>query len=133
MTTTVGRSGTVYVGTNQVAEVRAFSINESAGRIEDTALGDSNRTYKAGLAEVSGTIECWWDKSDTNGQEAMTVGTTVSLDLRPEGDGSGLASYQVSAQITGIVLDGVSSEGDGQIITRTFEWAAAGALTKTTQ
>lgn len=129
MATTTGNSGAVYIGTYQVAEVRSFTINENADRIEDTALGDSNRTYKAGLSDVNGSIECWFDDGDTTGQEAMTVGSTVSLDLRPEGTGTGLASWTVSAQMTEIVTEVAFNE----IVTRNFNWAAAGTLTKGVQ
>ena len=129
MATTTGNDGAVFIGNYAIAEVRSFTINESADRIEDTALGDSNRTYKAGLADVNGTIECWFDASDTTGQEAMSVGSTVSLDLRPAGTGSGLATWTVSAQITEITTEIQFNE----IITRGFNWAAAGTLTKGTQ
>ena len=129
MATVTGNDGVVLIDTNVVAEVTSFTINENADRIEDTALGDSNRTYKAGLADVSGSIECWYDKSDTNGQEAMTVGSTVNLVLRPEGTGSGLAEWTVSAD----VLTNETAINFNEIVTRNFTWGAAGALTKGTQ
>lgn len=129
MTTYTGDSGIVRIGTNTVAEVVSFTINENADRIEDTALGDSNRTYKAGLEEVSGTIECHWDPSDTNGQGAMTSGAEVSLTLWPQGSGSGNAEWTVTATILSIVTEVRFNE----IISATYEWGAAGTLTKSTQ
>lgn len=133
MATSKGDSGVVRVGSNDVGEVTSFTVNETADRIEDTALGDTNRTYLAGLAEVTGTVECWYDSSEqggATGQGALkTVGTTVSLALRPEGTGTGLPEWTVSAQITEIVTEVAFNE----IIRTTFNWAAAGAMSKGTQ
>lgn len=129
MATHTGNSGVVKVGTNTVAEVVSFSVNENADRVEDTALGDTNRTYKAGLTDVTGTIECHYDPSDTNGQAAMTAGANVSLTLWPQGAGSGNAEWTVSATILSIVTTVQFNE----IISVTFEWGAAGTLTKSTQ
>ena len=129
MTTATGNSGVVKVGTNTVAEVVSFTINENADRVEDTALGDTNRTYKAGLTDVGGTVECHYDASDTNGQEAMTPGSTVSFTFWPEGAGTGNPEATVSATILSIVTTVQFNE----IISRTFEWGAAGTLTWGTQ
>lgn len=129
MSTYTGNSGVVKVGTNTVAEVTAFSVNEGADRIEDTALGDTNRTYKSGLTEVTGSIECHYDPTDTNGQVAMTAGSEVSLTLWPQGAGTGNAEWTVTATILSVNTNVTFNE----IITISFEWGAAGTLTKGTQ
>lgn len=122
MTTYKGNSGVVMVGANTIAEVTAFTIEEAAERIEDTSLGDSARTYQAGSADITGTIDCWWDTTDTNGQQAMTVGASVTLVLRPRGTASGYPTRTISAYITSIGTD-VAFD---QIIKRTFSWVNAG-------
>lgn len=129
MTTHTGNSGVAMIGANVIAEVTGYTINENADRLEDTALGDANKTYKAGDIDVGGTIDCWFDVSDTNGQEAMDVGAEVALVLRPYGTGSGLPTWTVTATI----LRQTSEVKRNQIISRSFEWGAAGALTKGTQ
>lgn len=129
MATYTGNDGVVKVGTNTVAEVTSFTVTENADRVEDTALGDTNRTYKSGLSDVSGTIECHYDDTDTNGQGAMTVGSTVSLVLWPLGAGTGNPEWTVSATILGINTTVQFNE----IIGASFEWGAAGTLTKGTQ
>ena len=129
MSTYTGNDGVVQIGGNAVGEVVSFSVTENADRVEDTVLTDTNRTYKAGLADVNGTIECRYDPGDTNGQVAMTVGATVSLVLHPQGTGSGLAEWTVSATILSINTNVQFNE----IIGSTFEWGAAGTLTKGTQ
>ena len=129
MTTYLGDDGVVQIGANAVAEITRFTLNESSDRIEDTVMGDANKTYKAGKPDVNGQITCRFDPGDTNGQEALTNGSTVALDLRPRGTGSGLPTYTISAQVTEIVTE----VAEGEIISRTFNWAAAGPLTKGTQ
>ena len=130
MTATVGNDGVVRVGTNTIAELKAWSVTENADRVEDTAMGDSARTYQAGFNDVEGTIECHFDPSDTNGQEALTIGATVSLVLWPFGAGTGNPEWTVSATILGIESSGQINE----IIAVTFNWAvASGTLTKGTQ
>ena len=49
MATHKGSEGTVKVGSNAVAEIRSYSIEESADTLEDTSMGDSARTYKPSL------------------------------------------------------------------------------------
>ena len=49
MATHKGSEGTVKVGSNAVAEIRSYSIEESADTLEDTSMGDAARTYKSSL------------------------------------------------------------------------------------
>ena len=44
-----GSEGVVKVGSDTVAEVRDWSLEETADVIEDTSMGDSARTKQAGL------------------------------------------------------------------------------------
>jgi len=129
MATYTGNDGVVKIGTNTVAEVTSFTVTENADRVEDTALGDTNRTYKSGLSDVSGTIECHYDDTDTNGQGAMTIGSEVSLVLWPIGSGTGNPEWTVTATILGINTTVQFNE----IVSASFEWGAAGTLTKGTQ
>ena len=121
-----GSEGVVKVGSsNTVAEVREWSLTESADTIEDTSMGDSARTRKAGLTSASGSLTCYWDETDTNGQGAMTVGSEVTLNLYPEGATSGDTYASLSAIITEA---GVSASFDG-MVEATFAFEANGAVT----
>jgi hypothetical protein len=123
-----GSEGVVKVGSNTVAEVRDWSITISADTIEDTAMGDSARTYKPSLTSATGSISCYWDESDTTGQGAMTAGSEVTLNLYPEGDDSGDTYYTLSAIIT---EEGASASFDG-MVEATFSFSANGAVTTAT-
>ena len=120
-----GSEGVVKVGSNTVAEVRDWSISETADTIEDTAMGDSARSRKVGLTSASGSLSAYWDETDTTGQGAMTVGAEVTLNLYPEGATSGDTYATLSAIITSA---DVSAAFDG-MVEAAFSFEANGAVT----
>ena len=89
MATHTGSEGTVKVGANAIAEIRSFSLEESADTLEDTTMGDTARTYKSSLTTFTGSVDVFWDETDTTGQGALTIGASVTLNVYPEGDTSG--------------------------------------------
>ena len=126
MATTVGNDGVVQIGTSNVAEVTAWSYDEVVDELEDTAMGDTGKTFKGGLKDGTGQITCWWDGTDTNGQNAMTTGASVTLSLMPEGSTTGNIEYSGSVTITGLSISG---DKNG-IVTAVFSYH--GMLTKGT-
>jgi len=77
-------------------------------------MGDTEVTVKpSGIVAGGGTVECLWDGSDTSGQEAMTVGASVTLNLYPEGDVASDVYYGGTAIITQM---GVSSSVNGMVM-----------------
>jgi len=125
MATFDGNDGVVKVGSNTVTEVTDFSITENAETKDDTAMGDAWKTFKAGMKSWSVSITCHWDDTDTNGQEALTAGAEVTLNLYPEGATTGDDEMTGSAIITSV---GVTMNKDG-MVTRTFSAEGNGALT----
>lgn len=128
MATHTGSEGTVKVGANAVAEIRSFSLEESGETIETSTMGDSARTYVAGLKTFTGTIECFWDETDTNGQGALTVGSEITINVYPEGDTAGDTYYTGTAIVTGA---SISSSFDG-MVERSFSIQGSGALSAST-
>ena len=112
MATHKGSEGTVKVGANAVAEVRSFSISSTADTIEDTTMGDAARTYKPSLTSWSGSVEVYWDETDTTGQVALTVGAEVTLNVYPEGSSTGADYLTGSAIVTGRTIN---SSFDGMV------------------
>jgi hypothetical protein len=125
MATVSGNSGEVFVGSNQVAEVKSFDLTETDNIIESTSMGDTSKTFEAGLKEASGTITCHFDKSDSTGQEAMTVGASITLNLYPEGNSTGNREITFTAQVTSVGV----SEAINEIVERSFGFTADGAVT----
>ena len=128
MAITKGSSGLIKVGSNTVSEVKSYSIDETADTIESTSMGDSAKTFESSLTTFSGSVECHWDETDTAGQVAMSIGSTITLNLYPEGDTSGDTYYSGSAVITGKT---VSGSHDG-LVEASISFQGSGALTITT-
>jgi hypothetical protein len=122
-----GSEGVLKVGSDTVAEVRSFSLDTTGDTIEDTAMGDAARTFKAGLTSWSGTAEAFWDEADT-AQSALDVGASVTFVVYPEGAGSGDTYFTGTALVTGKT---VNSSFDG-MVEATFSVTGTGALTETT-
>ena len=97
-----GVEGTVKVGTNTIAEIKSFTFSEAADTIEDSTINDTFRTYQAGLKSWQGSVECFWDETDTNGQIALASGGTVTLNLYPEGATTGDIYYSGSVIINSV-------------------------------
>lgn len=123
-----GSEGTVKVGSNVIAELKSYTIEESGDTIETTSLGMQSRTYVAGLKTFTGTIECYWDETDSSGQGAMGVGSEITINFYPEGDASSDVYYTGTAIITGQSITGTT---DGTI-DRSFTIQGSGALTQST-
>ena len=128
MATHTGSEGVVKVASNTVAEVRSYSIEQTGATVEDTAMGDAARTFVAGLTSWTGTIDCWWDETDTNGQVALSVGSSVTLNIYPEGASSGDVYYSGTALVTshsksgsfdGMVEASIGVQGTGALSTAT--------------
>lgn len=123
-----GSEGTVHVGTTAIAEIRSYSVSETADTIEDTTMGDTSRTYKSSLKSFTGSIDVFWDETDTTGQGALTVGSEVTIKFYPEGASTGDAFYSGSAIVTGLTING-SFDG---MVEASITVQGNGALTKST-
>ena len=123
-----GSEGVAKVGSNTIAEIKDFSLSETAETIDDTTMGDSARTKQVGLTTASGSMTAFWDETDTSGQGAMTVGASVTLNLYPEGATTGDNYATLTALIT---EKGVSTTLDGMVET-SVSFEANGAVTWST-
>lgn len=128
MATHHGIDGSIKIGSNTVAEVRSFEIEVTQDTAEDSVMGDAWETHLNGIKRWTANVECLWDELDTNGQVALTIGTSVSLSLGPEGHTTGDTIYTGTATVESI---GVAAARDG-IVTRRYSFKGNGALTITT-
>lgn len=135
MATHAGIEGTVKLGSNAIAEVRSWSIEEQGDTSDSTtfdnaanANGGKWRTHKHTLSGWSGNVECFWDETDTNGQNALTIGASVTLNVYAEGDSTGDIYYSGTATVTSISR---SASVDG-LVEASFSFQGNGALTQST-
>jgi predicted secreted protein len=96
-----GSEGTVHVGTDAVAEIKSYSVEETSDTVETTSMGDSARTHLASLTSFSGSLDVLWDEEDT-AQIALTVGTSVTIKFYPEGTATSAKYYEGTAIVTGV-------------------------------
>ena len=129
MATHLGKEGTVQVGSNAIAEIRGFSIDETIDTVEDTSMGDSSKTYLASIKDFSGSVDVLYDETDTNGQTALSVGSSVTLNFAPEGTTSGdvkltgtaiVTGKSVSSSFAGLVESTITVQGTGGLTTGTY-------------
>lgn len=128
MASHIGRDGIVKVGANTVAEVKSFSIEESADTVETTKMTDTARSHAITLTSFSGSLDCFWDETDTTGQGALTIGASVTLALYPEGETAGDTYYSGTALVTGVSR---SASFDG-MVEASISVQGTGALTADT-
>jgi predicted secreted protein len=128
MATHKGSEGTVKVGANAVAEIRSYSITETSDTLEDTVMGDAARTYLASLKSFSGSMDVFWDETDTNGQIALSPGSSVTINIYPEGSTSGDTYYTGSIIVT---EKSITASFDG-MVEASISFQGTGALSETT-
>jgi len=128
MATHKGSEGTVKVGANAVAEIRSFSINEVGDTLEDTSMGDAARTYLPSLTSFNGSLDVFWDETDADGQGALTVGSSITINFYPEGADSGDSYYTGAAIVTGLTIN---SSFDG-MVEASITLQGSGALSNST-
>ena len=126
MATHIGNDGSVLIGANVVAEVVDFSLSEAANTADDTVLGDASSSHIAGLLSWSGSVSCYWDETDSTGQEAMVAGASVDLHLLPTGAGATNIDFNGTATIVGIERGGANDS----IVTANFSFTGNGDLTR---
>ena len=128
MASHAGKEGAVKFGANAIAEVRSYEVTETGETADTTSMGDTAMSHVATLTSWEGSVEAWWDETDTNGQETMTIGASVTAIFAPEDNGtSGDISYVGTATVTGITR---RAAHDG-IVEASFSLKGNGALVRT--
>lgn len=128
MATFKGSDGVVKVAGTAVAEIRSFSIEETADTIEDTKMGDTARTYLPSLTSFTASIDALWDDTSSNGQDSLTIGSQLAFEFQPEGTDT--ADYELAG--TGIVTGVSHSQAYDGLIEVSFSVQGTGALLRQT-
>jgi predicted secreted protein len=124
MATLTGNNGTVKVGSVAIAEIRSFSVDETMDTIESTSMGDTYRTFETSLKSWSGSVDIFFDDTDTSGQGALTVGSEVTVNFQVEGDTTGdhllsgaaiVTGRTINSSFDGLVEASLSLQGDGAL------------------
>ena len=81
MATHAGSEGKVLVGSNQIAEIKSWSLEITSDTVDASIIGASWRKNQATIKSWSGSFDGFWDETDTMGQGALTAEATVTLNL----------------------------------------------------
>lgn len=134
MAVTRGCKGKIFAKANgatgaatQVKEVRSWSFEETAERIDASEMGDCTKKFESGAKTTSGTIAVQWDPATGSNQAVLTVGDKVDIELYPGGNGSGSTYYKGTATIESVSRSG---EIDG-IVASSYGFAVDGEMTTT--
>jgi hypothetical protein len=127
MATHTGSEGTIKIGSDTLGEIRSYTLESTGEVIEDTSMGDSARSYKAGLTTFTGSLEVFFDETDT-AQGNLDAGSSVTLEVYPEGATTGDTYYTGTAIVTGRT---VTASFDG-MVEMSISVQGSGGLTETT-
>jgi predicted secreted protein len=123
----LGREGTVKISSTTIGELRNYSLAHSSDVVEDSVIGDTYRTRKSTMRTWSVSGDVYWDELDA-GQIALTIGSSVTVNLYPEGASTGstyysgggiVTKFDISAAFDGMVEGSISIEGNGALSTVT--------------
>jgi len=123
----LGREGLVKISSTTIGELRNYALSHSSDTVEDSVIGDTYRTRLATMKTWSASGDLYWDETNA-GQLLITIGSSVTLNLYPEGSDSGdtyysgsaiVTKFDVSASFDGIVEGSIAFEGNGALSTLT--------------
>ena len=128
-TTYNGQSGVVKYDVSgtptAVAEVRSFTIDQETATVENTVMGDSDRTYLPSLSQFSGSMDVYFrdDDSAANALFAGIGADAASIELYPSGETTGIklsgeiivTGHSITSNFDGMVEASVSFQGTGAL------------------
>ena len=127
----VGKGGSLTIATNEIGNMRSWSLEETADPIGERVLGDEYESYSATTADVpkdwSGSATAYFDDGDT-AQAAMIVGATLAAVFGPRGTTSTFPKRTGNLIITSV---GESADTGGMVEVA-FDFVGSGALTRGT-
>jgi predicted secreted protein len=127
MATKLGREGLIKLSSTTIGELRNYALTHTSDTVEDSVIGDTYRTRLASMKSFSVSGDLYWDEGDA-GQLLITIGSSVTLNLYPEGGTTGdvyysgaaiVTQYNVSASFDGIIEGSIAFEGNGPLSTLT--------------
>lgn len=130
-----GESGVIkFVGDDStvaaVASIRSFTIDREVQSIETTVMGESSRTYQAGLSQFSGSIDAYLRDDDPGQSNFLSYvenpDSVAKIELYPSGETTGIklsgnvivTGHSITSNFDSAVELSISIQGSGAL-TRT--------------
>lgn len=100
-----GREGVLKISALTVVQFRSYGLSRESATTDGSVIGDEWDVNKATTKKWGMNAATWWDPADP-GLNALTIGSTVTVDLYPQGIGSSAKFYRGAGIVTGLNLDG---------------------------
>ena len=117
MATHFGSDGSVKLVTSggsvaQVGELLNWTVTMTTDAVENTSMGDTNRTYVKGLSTGTGSMSLYLAPDDAV-QQDLVQGDSVDCEFFVEGQDSGDTKYTGTFIVTsverGTTMDGIAT------------------------
>lgn len=128
MATVHGKNASIYLGTSTatpISETTDISINFGADYAEDSAHGDTNKSYKPGLFDFEGSISGHYDTASDTLLTAALAGTQQKMYFYPNRS----TTLQYFYGDVFVTLDDLTASLSA-IVGSNFSLRAAGSITK---
>ena len=113
--------------------VTSVTLSQSADNLEDTAMGDTSRSYIGGLKSGSVDIEFNADFAAAKTEATIfpLVGTSTAVVVKPVA--ASVSATNPSYSFNAVVTEWDTLNGSvGEIATHSISWPITGAITKAT-
>lgn len=122
-----GKGGALSLGGTNVAQIQEWTVSESVDVAETTSMGDTSRTYLAGIKGFEGSADVLWASSDSENDMTageIVIGTTYAAIFYPGGTSGGV-TYTGDVIVTGIEV----AAGFEDVVTASISFQGTGDLT----
>jgi hypothetical protein len=119
----LGRSASIYKGTTEIGSCTSVSVSIDVDLIKEYYISGSSPDKPAFLASGNKSFKVSIEKAYVDGTYANDVlnGTAVTIEIRPEGTGTGkpkitlsnvvFTSWELSIEQDGVVMESIEGEG----------------------
>ena len=100
----------------ELGEVRSFSIETSLGTIDVSTLATDWKKYLVGQAGWSGSLECFYDPTDSAQADLVSkarAGTLCTVTVQPLGAGTGKTQLSGTCYVTSMSISGATEDAVG--------------------
>lgn len=124
-----GLLGVVKSGANTISSIIGYKASTKTDFASKAVMGDTWDSFLAGLSTGSISLETLYEPGDTTGQEAVTQGAALTLNLYPQGTTTGNKFLAVAVLVESIDVDGKLNSPVGRAYTFRINaqptWSAA--------
>lgn len=99
-----------------LGQVRSYSIETSLGTIDASVLSTTWKDYLVGQSGWSGSLEMFYDPTDTSQAELVSkarAGELCEIAVQPLGAGAGNTELKGNCYITGMTVSGATEDAVG--------------------